>query len=186
MFFRQLDAHSIKVSLSSQEVQKYDFDWVREDAVATEKLYRQLLQLLAEAELRLDFSPKGETLRVEIVPTASGGVQLFFYDEAKSKTLLYETSVFCFSEIGVLLRATAVMLSQYGHRLLHTALYAFAGCWWLVVTPLEGADGAVLRLLEEFAPSCPESTAALALLAESGQLIFPEHAVELLSRPLLP
>jgi len=171
----------IKAYITSQEFHLAGIDPQSDDPGNIKKLKRYLIFLLAHAKANYSFACEPDSrLVIEIYPDQSGGAEIHFLPEHKTKKLC-QTEIFCFDDSTALIEATVKLFSLYGHRIFKSSLYQRFGLWLLIVQLLDESPSPVHLLLTEYGFQISGRDETAALIEEHCKPIIKQRAVDTIS-----
>lgn len=153
-----------------------------------------ILELLSRAQLLTGFDGFGGKLYIEVYPDEAGGCTFCFtvlraravrQGEKRAAGPLPDApcapELFGFETINRLIAAASSLYRRAGHRIYRSALYRWAGRYYLLLVPFRPKDPLLRAILSEYCALTGRRVPALAFLREHGQQLAEEDAVERLA-----
>ena len=185
MEIKRQDAGRLRVVLNSRDLERLGISYESLDYI--DPASRQALgKVLEQAQRETGFSPGEERMLIEASPGEDGGCILVF-------TLLGGVSrcrrqIYSFDGADPFFDALHCLGRQYGHRIFGSSAYRLGERYYLSLLPLDGEQGQTLAFLREYGrqEEGAESSVFESYLAEHGQCLAGEDAVERLGGPIRP
>ena len=184
MIYKLVTGDKLKVILTSEEMRVLGitFEGLERSLFHAKRV---LLRLLDEAGDAAGFRPGPEAqLYIEVYPNERRGCTIYFTalpDEIETAPEAFEPVVFTFADCEAMIGASLRLFRWFGHRLLRSALYRFDGLYFLIIHPLDGADGLTSGFLSEYGSRLRHGALAASYVEEHGLPILTERAVDTLS-----
>ena len=94
---------------------------------------------------------------------------------------LYFGIVFAFDDVELLIQAASRLFKQFCHRIYKSSLYKAEGRYFLIVWPLDIAEGTTAFFLGEYGSYIGAGEIVVAKVAEYGRLIIEDTAIDTIS-----
>lgn len=188
MEIQLISSDQLKISLTEMDLEKLGVTYDSLD-YSDPQTKKAILSLLMQAKKTTGFDPHHAKLYVEVYPEDEGGCTLFFTSVQKKPASHRSTDacpcgpvIFEFSNLDILVDASCKLFCQYGHRIYKSFLYRLDESYRLIIYPLDSVDNVTVGFLCEYGRMVGEGELLAAFVAEHGQCIIRDNAIDTLTK----
>ena len=181
MQIEPLDAQSVKIILTAQEMDAYALclSKTKADDPAVHAFVREMLQA---AEALCGFrAGHAERMLAQLYADRSGGCTLYLTAVQRQPHLPGALYIYRFSGCDDMIAALVQLFRRCCHRVYKSALYRMNGCYYVAVDLLHAKDEAVYSCLSEYGEPYGKTESCRAFLKEHADEILSENAMDVIT-----